>query len=63
MGQTNRDAAAQRELTALEYARGRDVTLDWVYRLARQGKIPGARRKDGQWAIPVEALHEAARAG
>ena len=63
MRHINKAAETPRELTALEYARERDVTLDWVYRLARQGKIPGARRIDGQWAIPVEALHEAVRAG
>jgi hypothetical protein len=54
MNRRTKGTKTPRELTALEYAKERGVSLDWIYKQARQGKIPGARRIDGRWAIPAQ---------
>jgi len=43
------------KLTALKYANLKHVGLNWVYVEARQGHIPGAYRRDGQWRIRLSA--------
>jgi len=42
-----------REISALEYAKLKDLSLTYVYIRLRLGKIPGARMVDGQWRIQV----------
>jgi len=42
----------QKEITPNELAKKRDVTIDWIYRELRLGKIPAVRR-GGRWFIPV----------
>jgi hypothetical protein len=45
----------KRELTPLEHARERGVTIDWVYRELRLGKIPATRR-GRRWIIQIPDL-------
>jgi excisionase family DNA binding protein len=42
----------QKEMTPVELARKRGVTIDWIYRELRLGKIPAVRR-GRRWLIPV----------
>lgn len=42
-----------REVTAIDYARLKGQSLNWVYVQCRLGKLP-ARRVDGQWRIAVK---------
>jgi hypothetical protein len=39
----NEQKPGQPGQTVLEYARANDLTVDWVYRLARMGKIAHVR--------------------
>ncbi len=42
----------QKEMTPNELARKRGVTIDWIYRELRLGKIPAVRR-GRRWLIPA----------
>ncbi len=43
----------QKEMTPVELARKRGVTIDWIYRELRLGKIPAVRR-GRRWLIRVD---------
>jgi len=45
----------QKEMTPVELARKRGVTIDWIYRELRLGKIPAVRR-GRRWLIPVDRV-------
>lgn len=45
MNRTPRNSAAP-GMTPLEYAREHGVTIDWVYRLIRVGRLPHVRMLD-----------------
>ncbi len=41
-----------RELSPLEYANLKGLSISWVYMLIKQKKLV-ARREDGKWWIPI----------
>jgi excisionase family DNA binding protein len=45
----------QKEMTPVELARKRGVTIDWIYRELRLGKIPAVRR-GRRWLIPADQV-------
>jgi hypothetical protein len=49
------------EMSPLQYAREMDLSLDWVYRQLRLGKIP-SRRVDGRWVITKERSYQSGEA-
>lgn len=49
------------KLTAIELARQRGVTLDYIYKQLRTGKFEGAVKEQGEWRIPLPALKTKSR--
>ena len=42
-------------LTPREFAEQHSLSPSYVYKLLREGKIPGAERQGGRWVIPADA--------
>jgi hypothetical protein len=54
--QQNVAVQQQEELTPSQYARRKKVTLGYIYSLLQGDRLTGARKSDGRWLIPADAV-------